>query len=451
MISYDLKKVSEIVNGELIGDPDVHIRGVHFDSRAAQPGMLFAPIIGEKVDGHSFVSGLFEKGIAASFWQKNDPLAIPEGNIIVVDDVQSALQKLAAHYRRTLSCHFIGVTGSSGKTSTKDIVYSVVSQKFRTCKTFGNQNNDLGVPLTVMNIDDDAEYMICEMGINDIGVMDRLVTMAQPEITVISAIGPAHIAQLGSMDGIVEQKCLINRDLGDGQCFYNQASYGLKKHLEEMNLRHKAIGYGFEQDCDIVAEDYQLNDEGTSFTCRGRSYSIPILGRHQVLNSLAAIGIGEMLGIEYEKIRDGLAGVKLTPHRLQLKKIRDAVIIDDSYNCNPSSLVASLQMVLQYNRSYRKTVVIGDMLELGETSPQLHSGVADEIDFRQFDDIVLVGKEIAALGENLRSQGIEYHLFTDNAEVRQYLLPYLKKGNVLFFKASNGMHFASLIDSLEEE
>ncbi|MBO4218236.1 MAG: UDP-N-acetylmuramoyl-tripeptide--D-alanyl-D-alanine ligase [Erysipelotrichaceae bacterium] len=450
MISYDLKKISETVNGTLLGDPEVRIKGVHFDSRAAREGMLFAPIIGEKVDGHSFVADLLKKGIAASFWQKDDPLPVPEGNIIIVDDVQTALQALAADYRRTLSCHFIGVTGSSGKTSTKDIVSSVVSRKYRTCKTFGNQNNDLGVPLTVMNVDDDAEYVVAEMGINDIGVMDRLVTMVQPEITVISSIGPAHIAQLGSMDGIVEQKCLINRDLGDGQCFYNQHSYGLKEHLQSLNLHNRPIGYGFEEDCDIRAEDYCLNDEGTSFSCRGRSYSLPILGRHQVLNALAAIGIGEKLGIEYEQIREGLACVQLTPHRLQLKKIRDAVIIDDSYNCNPSSLVASLQMVRQYNRSYHKTVVIGDMLELGETSPQLHSGIADEIDFRQFDQIVLVGREVEALAANLASQGIAYRLFTDNAEVRQYLLPYLKKGNVLFFKASNGMHFASLIDSLEE-
>ncbi|MBO4538381.1 MAG: UDP-N-acetylmuramoyl-tripeptide--D-alanyl-D-alanine ligase, partial [Erysipelotrichaceae bacterium] len=146
MISYDLKKISETVNGTLLGDPEVRIKGVHFDSRAAREGMLFAPIIGEKVDGHSFVADLLKKGIAASFWQKDDPLPVPEGNIIIVDDVQTALQALAADYRRTLSCHFIGVTGSSGKTSTKDIVSSVVSRKYRTCKTFGNQNNDLGVP-----------------------------------------------------------------------------------------------------------------------------------------------------------------------------------------------------------------------------------------------------------------------------------------------------------------
>jgi UDP-N-acetylmuramoyl-tripeptide--D-alanyl-D-alanine ligase len=450
MINYDLKKISEIVNGKLIGDPNARIKGVHFDSRMAKQGMLFAPIIGEKVDGHSFVADLLRNGIAASFWQKDDPLEIPEGNIIVVDDVQTALQKLAAHYRRTLKCHFIGITGSSGKTSTKDIVSSVVSQKYRTCKTFGNQNNDLGVPLTVMNVDDDAEYVVAEMGINDIGVMDRLVTMVQPEITVISSIGPAHIAQLGSMDGIVEQKCLINRDLGDGQCFYNQSSYGLKDHLASMGLRHPAIGYGFEKDCDIIAEDYRLNDEGTSFTCRGRQYSLPILGRHQVLNALAAIGIGERLGIEYELIRKGLAEVKLTPHRLQLRKIRDAVIIDDTYNCNPSSLVASLQMVLQYNNSYRKAVVIGDMLELGETSAKLHSGVADEIDFSRFDDVVLIGSEVQALAERLGEQNIKCQLFADNTSAGQYLRKYLEKGNVLFFKASNGMHFASLIDSLEE-
>lgn len=450
MIRYDLKRISEIVGGQLIGDERCCIQGVHFDSRQIKPGMLFAPIIGEKVDGHSFVEGLFAKGIAASFWQKDDQLDKPQGNLIVVDNVQDALQKLARHYRKDLTCQFIGITGSSGKTSTKDIVASVVSQKYRTAKTYENQNNDLGVPLTVMNVPDDAEYVIAEMGINDFGVMDRLVSMVQPQITVISSIGPAHIAQLKTMDNIVQQKCLINRDLKeDGHCFYNNESYGLKDQLAAMGLGDRAVSYGF-SNSDITASNYRLNDEGTSFQCEGVEYTVPILGKHQVLNCLAAIGVGRLLGLSVEEIQQGLKEVKLTPHRLQLRKIGDAVIIDDSYNCNPSSLVASLEMVSKYNHTYHKTVVIGDMLELGETSYKLHYDVADAIDFHQFDNIVLVGEEVRAIADNLKKQGISYQLFTDLEKTREYLLKYLKKGNVLFFKASNGMHFASLIDSLEE-
>ncbi len=450
MIQYTLAKIAEITDGSLIGEGSVTINGVQFDSRTAQKGQMFVPIKGERVDGHSFVASLFEKGIAASLWQKDDTLEKPEGNLIVVDDVLTALQKLAAAYRKDLKCHFIGITGSSGKTSTKDIVASVVASGYRTYKTLGNQNNDIGVPVTILNMPEEVEYAVCEMGINDFGVMDRLVEIVKPEITVITSIGPAHIAQLRSIDNIVEQKCLINKYLADGQCFYNAESYGLEKHLDKMNLTNKAVGYGFEKG-EMRADDIHINDSGTTFTYNGTLYSIPVLGSHQVLNALAAIGIGHYIGLTDRQIEEGLASVQLTPHRLQLKKIKEATIIDDTYNCNPSSLAASLEMVQQYNQNYCKIVVLGDMLELGPTSRELHASVAEKIDFSTFDHIYLVGEEMKALADALNNKGIENHHYDTNEEVIEQLKPYLQKNHIIFFKASNGMKFAKMIESLEEQ
>lgn len=452
MINYSLKEIAEIVGGTLVGNGEVKVSSpLQFDSRIIKEGGLYVPIIGERVDGHSFVADLFTKGIAGSFWQSNTTVKMPQGNLVVVDDVVKALQILAIHRRKEMTCRFVGVTGSSGKTSTKDIVAAVISAKYRTYKTLGNQNNDIGVPLTILNMDETVDYAVCEMGINDFGVMDRLVSMVQPDITVITSINHAHEEALKSIDNIVAQKCQINRDLGNGQCFYNLDTYGLDNYLNnEMPLTNKPVSYGFTGG-DYKAENYILNDEGTSFDCLGRTYSLPVLGQHQVLNALASIAIGKYIGMSEEEIQKGLSSVVLTAHRLQLIHVGEALVIDDAYNSNPGSLVASLDMVCQYNKNYTKTVVLGDMLELGVNSAELHASVADQVDFHNFDNIYLLGTEMLALHNRLTELNIVSTVVENNQHAAELLKKHLEKNNVIFFKASNGMHFTEIINILKGE
>ncbi|MGN1398633.1 MAG: UDP-N-acetylmuramoyl-tripeptide--D-alanyl-D-alanine ligase [Erysipelotrichaceae bacterium] len=453
MINYSLEKISSIVGGQLIGDGQVVVNGIQYDSRLMQDNMIFAPFKGEKIDGHQFVKSLFEKNIKASFWQKDCPLEKPQGNLIVVDNVLEAMAKLAKYYRDSLSIKIIGVTGSSGKTSTKDIIAAVLARKYRVYKTQGNHNNIIGVPVTLINMADDIDVAVIEMGIDDIGIMDKLVEMVRPDYTVITSIAPAHIQQFKTMDKIVEQKCLINKYLPqEGYCFYNSDSYGVKEKLFEMGLENQMLNYGFTDECCLTAVDCYMENQFTCFKVKQLDYpvfKVSALGKHMALNSLAAIGIACRMGLTYQQIDEGLQQVVLTGRRMQLKQIRDCLIIDDSYNSNPASLVASLKTFIDYSKQYKKVVVLGDMLELAQQSAQLHRNIADEIDFSQFDSIILIGQQMRNLYERLSEKNLKSKWFLDWQSSLADVQKELSRESVIFFKSSNSMRFNELINALE--
>lgn len=455
MINYSLKMIAEIVDGELIGDGSLIIRGVHYDSRLLKEDQMFAPFKGANTDGHLFVADLFSQGVKASFWQKDCPLPKPQGNLIVVADVLAALHSLARYYRLSLNCKFIGITGSSGKTSTKDIVAAVLATRYKVFKTIGNYNNKLGVPITLINMDDDVDCAVIEMGIDDFGIMEMLVNMVEPDITVITSIGLSHVQQFLTLDNIVQQKCWINSRLKeDGRCYYFDEAHGVRQQLEKMGLTaDQMVSYGFKKTSDFIALDYTVAEQYTSFTVKQYPdiiFKLPILGKHQLLNGLVAIGIGQRLELSAQEIQQGFDGIQLTPHRMQVRMINEAVVIDDTYNANPSSLAASLETVIDYSDKYKKIVVIGDMLELGENSLSLHGDMANLIDFRMFDKIYLVGPQMKALYEKLKEQNIVSRHYSSALETVEEIKQYLTKGNIIFFKASNGMKFAGLIEKLED-
>ena len=450
-MKYTLGQIAQIVNGRLNGDPDVIVEGVAIDSRLIKDNELFVPVIGERVDGHSFVSSLFEKGIKGSFWQKGIE-GMPEGNLIIVDNTIAALQKLAARYRLDLGIPIVGITGSSGKTSTKDLVASVLSQKYRVHKTDGNKNNDIGVPLTLLSIQPDIEVAVIEMGILDFGIMDNLVEMVRPDHTVISSIAPAHIMRFKTMDNIVQQKCLINKYL-EGTCFYNHDTYGLAEYLPEMGLKQKPVSYGFEEGSDVLIEPENFSAYGQNFRVSvypEYTFAVPLLGVHQILNATAAILVGRQFGLTAQQISDGLEKVTLTPHRSQLVRIKENVIIDDTYNSNPGSLKASLEMLSSFKNYRKKCVCLGDMLELGENEAEFHAGIADAIDFSQFDYVLLYGELMKNLHERIQSQGRSSEYYNDRDELRERLKEIMNEQVIILFKASNGLKFMDLIQELEE-
>lgn len=452
-MKYTLGQIAETVNGKLCGDPDITVTGVAIDSRLIKDNELFVPVIGERVDGHSFVCGLFEKGIKASFWQKGVEGIPDNGNIIIVDNTIAALQKLAARYRKDLGITIVGVTGSSGKTSTKDLVASVLSQKYRVHKTDGNKNNDIGVPLTLLSIKPETELAVIEMGILDFGIMDNLVEMVRPDYTVITSIAPAHIMAFKTMDNIVQQKCLINKYLGDGFCFYNHDTYGLSDYIPKMGLKKEAVSYGFEQGSSVVINPGVFTDKGMSFSLSqypDETYSVPLLGMHQLLNSAAAVLVGKQLGLSSKQIREGLLSVKLTPHRAQIVPVNGNIIIDDTYNSNPGSLKASLEMLQGLETGSKKAVCLGDMLELGENEAMFHASIADSIDFGSFDHVLLYGPLMKNLHENIISQHKNSEWFENREELLERLKKILDEDTVVLFKASNGLRFMDLIKQLEE-
>ncbi|MBE6116180.1 MAG: UDP-N-acetylmuramoyl-tripeptide--D-alanyl-D-alanine ligase [Erysipelotrichaceae bacterium] len=453
MVKYTIGKIAEIVQGTLIGDPETEVEGVAIDSRLIKDNELFVPIKGERVDGHTFVKGLFEKGIKVSFWQDGTEEMPENGNIILVDDNLKALQKLAAQYRKDLGVRIVGVTGSSGKTSTKDLIASVLSQKYRVLKTDGNKNNDIGVPLTLLSINSDIEVAVIEMGILDFGIMDNLVEMVRPDHTVITSIAPAHIMRFKTMDNIVQQKCLINKYLDEGICFYNHDTYGLADYLPTMNLRNSPVGYGFNANSNVVITPGNFDASGMTFSISEypeEEYSVPLLGMHQLLNSTAAVLVGKKLGLTYEEIRTGLQNVQLTPHRRQMIKINDSIVIDDTYNSNPGSLCASLEMLSSLKTDYKKCVCLGDMLELGDNEAEFHASIADIVDFSVFREIMLYGNLMKNLHERLKIKNIESEYYEDKKLMLDDLKTLLKERVIILFKASNGLRFMDLIKDLED-
>ena len=377
---------------------------------------------------------------------------MPEGNLIIVDNTIAALQKLAARYRLDLGIPIVGITGSSGKTSTKDLVASVLSQKYRVHKTDGNKNNDIGVPLTLLSIQPDIEVAVIEMGILDFGIMDNLVEMVRPDHTVISSIAPAHIMRFKTMDNIVQQKCLINKYL-EGTCFYNHDTYGLAEYLPEMGLKQKPVSYGFEEGSDVLIEPENFSAYGQNFRVSvypEYTFAVPLLGVHQILNATAAILVGRQFGLTAQQISDGLEKVTLTPHRSQLVRIKENVIIDDTYNSNPGSLKASLEMLSSFKNYRKKCVCLGDMLELGENEAEFHAGIADAIDFSQFDYVLLYGELMKNLHERIQSQGRSSEYYNDRDKLRERLKEIMNEQVIILFKASNGLKFMDLIQELEE-
>ena len=450
MVDYSIGKISEIVNGTLQGDPEVTINGVITDSRRFTSDELFVPIKGERVDGHDFVQGLFEKGLKASFWQK-DHEKLPEGNLIIVENVEKALQKLSAYWRKDIKAKVIGVTGSAGKTSTKDIISSVLSVKYRVHKTSGNQNNEIGVPLTLLSSDREDDFIVCEMGISDVNEMVPLVEIVDPDFTVVTNISPAHILNFKSIDTIVKEKCKINCQLGDGLCFYANEAYGLKKEITSQNLKNHPISYGYRDDADLKIEEGYFSENGMRFKTNWFEewFSIPILGAHQIINACSGVAVGKTFGLSYEEIQKGLGAITLTAHRLEIKKINSATIIDDTYNCNPGSLKAALELLSAFDEKYDKYAILGDMLELGDESARLHGGMGDVIDFSKFTGTYLLGDEMKNLYENLKSKGIKCSHYDDRDELLNDLKQITRENSIMLFKASNGLRFYDLISDLE--
>ena len=447
MRNYTLEEIASAVNGKVYGDPRAVINGVEIDSRDAREGEIFVPFKGARVNGHSFVRGLCERGIA-SFWQQGEE-GRPEGNIIEVDDTLKAIQKLAAHYRQSLNCRIIGVTGSSGKTSTKDMLSAVLAEKYRVHKTFGNKNNEIGVPLTILSIEDRDEIAVVEMGISDFGEMDDLVDIVRPDYTVVTSIAPAHIMNFLTLDNIAAQKARINRDLKYGSCVYNGEAYGLKKAIKSYDIR--SFSYGYQEDCDWQIRDVEMHEAGMSFRIRGidETFSLPVLGRHQVLNAAASIILALDFGLTAGEINKAFSKLQLTPHRHQLRKIREATVIDDCYNSNPGSLCAALELLSDYDERWHKTAVLGDMLELGPDSGRMHAAIAERIDFSRFENTLLFGEEMRNLHEKLNSQNIPNRWFADRQELKNEVEKLLKPCSIILFKASNGMKFIDLINELE--
>ncbi|MCI5839195.1 MAG: UDP-N-acetylmuramoyl-tripeptide--D-alanyl-D-alanine ligase [Peptoniphilaceae bacterium] len=460
MIKRTLSQIAKMVSGHLDSkfDENLEIEGISIDSRTIDKNNLYIPIIGEKFDGRIFIKESENKGATAFLIDENYKIAqninIP---YIVVKDTKQALQDLAKSYRKELNIKIIGITGSNGKTTTKDLLKTVISKKYKTKQTYGNLNNEIGVPKTILNFDDDTQVGIVEMGIEDFNEMNVLTDIVNPDIAVITNIGDSHLLKLKSREGIAEAKLEILNSLSDDGIFiYNGDDITLKKVFpqfkDKIKNNQKVITFGQNDDNDFIVKEIDSNRFGNSFSHEENIYNVPLLGNHQIYNGAVAVLIGNILQIDNEKIKEGLKEVKSTKNRNEIIECKGFDILNDAYKSNPQNLTQALETMKFLQGYKRKIAVLGDMLELGENQEELHREIGEKLDPKSIDYVLLFGN----LSKYIYNQALKtypknriYHFESKNDLIDE-LKYIIVKSTLVLVKGSRAMHMEEIIEAIKE-
>ena len=454
MKNMSLIRIAHVCGGTYYGEEkkkDMEVSGITTDSRTVEKGFLFIAIQGKRVDGHSFISAVFEKGALCVLSERE--LEDAKGPYILVKSSLAAIKALAKYYRKQLDIKVVGITGSVGKTSTKEMIASVLAQKYCVLKTLGNFNNELGLPLTVFRLREEHEIAVLEMGISNFGEMHRLSEIACPDVCVITNIGQCHLEFLHDRDGILKAKSEIFDFIApDGKIVLNGDDDKLST-LHEIKGIQPAF-FGIETRQELYAD--QLENLGLrGIRCRihvgDQSFSvdIPIPGYHMVQNALAATGVGLALGLSLAQIRDGIEQLEAISGRFHLIETEDYTIIDDCYNANPVSMKASLTAL--QDGLCRKVAILGDMGELGENEKLLHREVgryAADLDIDLFLCVGSLSQEIAE-GIREKDRGRDVREFQTVKELLEVLPDMLQKKDTILVKASHFMKFEQIVSYLE--
>lgn len=440
MFQMTTRFVADATGARLVGDPSVPLSAVVTDSRSTVPGCLFVALKGERFDGNGFVTSAFEQGAAAALCSSLPEQ--PAGPVLLVSDPGRAFLDLAHAWRMRFQIPVIGVTGSVGKTTTKQMIACVLSQRFETAATQGNFNNEVGLPTTVLALREEHQAAVFEMGMNHFGEISRLSRCAQPTLAVITNVGTAHMEQLGSRDGILRAKLEIVDGLAPNGALLVNGDEPLL--WEKRNsLPCPVLTFGLSNpSCDFYADQItELPDGSTSFRMRGTGCDaavIPTVGQHNVSNALCAAAVGHLLGLESEEIAAGLAVFKNAPMRQSIRKYGTITVIADCYNANPDSMQAALAVL--HNRTGRRIAVLGDMLELGAHADKLHRQVGLQA-ARSADILYCCGSFASDYVQGAIEGGMaaeQVHGFLDLEMLCAALGPALLPGDQLLLKGSRG-------------
>lgn len=451
MQSLTTEEIIKATGGTLIGGDETVIKGISTNSREIKEGELFIPLVGDKFDGHEFIRAAFELGASAALTSKETELFIGK-TIIRVKDTKKALGAIAAYYKEKNNVPTIAVTGSVGKTTTKDMVYSVISQKYNTLKTEANFNNDIGLPLTIFHLEKEHEAAVLEMGMNHFGEIDYLASIGKPDAAIITNIGESHIENLGSREGIFKAKMEITNRFGkDNTLIVN----GDNDFLRNVKGEYKVVRYGLDSGNDVYAKNIVNKGlGGISFTAvvNGMEYAaeLAVPGEHNVYNALAAICAGIEFKIPMEDILRGIKTFEPTAQRLAVEDYKGITIINDCYNASPDSIKAALK-VLAATDAKRRVAVLGDVLEMGEHAPSAHYGLAKYVKDAGVDVLVTAGENMKNLARGAKEQGVsEIHAFDKTLEACNFVKDALKEGDAVLIKASHGMRFEEVYNAIKD-
>lgn len=455
MLKATLDTIAKIVGGRLttpsLGDKVVE--GVSTDTRDIKVYNLFIPLVGEKFDGHSFVFDAIQKGAVATLWDRNHPTPYLDAGIIIVDNTLEAYQKLASSYLKATGAKTIAITGSNGKTTTKDILASVLKEKFRVHKTQKNLNNEIGVPKTIMEMNLDDEAIILEMGTERFGEISTLTNIANSDIAVITNIGDSHLLELGTKENIARAKFEILEGLKpDGIFIYNNDDDILREVIREYSIRHRVIKIGTREDSDVVIRPIHSDETGSSFSIGEYAYSINLIGKHQIFNSAVAITIAGILGMDYPSIVKGLSNIEMTGMRMELMRLESFDVLNDCYKSNPQSLMSCIETVYDMKGYSNKILILSDMLELGENEEKLHFNIGQKIDKNKVNHVICTGKLAREIynGAN-RNFGINNIFYFENKrDVVKKVKELLTPNTLVMVKGSRGMKLEEVIEQLKE-
>lgn len=446
-----------MIRGEGLQDKfeNLLVEGVSIDSRTITNGNLYIPIVRIK-DGHDYVRDAIKKGAIATLWEKDHPNPPEDIPLIFVESTLIALQSLAFSYHNQLSIKVVGITGSNGKTTTKDMVNSIVGTSFKVHKTKGNLNSQIGLPLTILEISEDDEIVVLEMGMSERGQIARLSKIAQPDIAIITMIGLSHIASLGSREEIAKVKLEIIDGLKEnGLLIFNGDEPLLKEVQNTYNTRpFRFITFGENTDNDIYTTSvFEESGEFKFLTNKRNStqFTLPLMGKHNVQNALAAIAVGNELSIDEESIVSGLKNLTITEMRMQKIHAKSGLtIINDAWNASPNSVLAAIETFQELTQYNKKILVLGDMLELGDEAEGYHREIGKIINPRKIDYLFTYGPlSMHTANEAQKILGDERVKYSnDKKEIVELIKVIAKENDVILVKGSRGMALEEIVHKL---
>ncbi len=455
-----VKDIVRVCQGKLLyGNDDIACENFSRDSREIKEDDVYVGIKGDTFDGSKFYLDALEKGAKVCILQDIDIDLEKLKNyndiaIVLVDDTILALQQIATYKRSLYNIPVVAVTGSVGKTSTKDIIASVMGEKYNVLKTEGNYNNHIGVPLTILRLKD-HDALVVEMGMSALGEISVLTKIAKPTTCVITNVGTSHIGELGSRENILKAKLEILEGMEQGGTLIINNDNDMLNMWKKQNNVYKVMTFGIENESNLMAKNITLNADGSTFDVKinDKNYSVkvPVGGKHFVLNSLCALSVGIINGIEPEKIIEGIAKFELTKNRMDVEALPNgSIIINGAYNASFDSMKSSLEYLS--NLSGRKIAVLGDMLELGEFSEELHRNVGKEVVNSNVDILFVCGKEAKFISDEARKNGMNNSNIFEYDELDKLIVELkntIKKDDNILIKASHGMQFNNVVQELK--
>lgn len=455
MKSLTLENITRVCGGVYYGSSELlgkEAASITTDSRKAEEGSLFVPIVGERVDAHKFIPQVMEAGALATLSER--VLLNADYPYILVESSLQAVKDIAEFYLEQLSIPVVGITGSVGKTSTKEVIASVLKEKYRTLKTQGNFNNELGLPLTVFRLRDEDEIAVLEMGISDFGEMSRLGKIAKPDTSVITNIGTCHLENLGDRDGVLKAKTEVFEYVRPGgHIVLNGDDDKLSSVKEYKGIR--PVFFGMTKGQDVYADKVVSRGlKGMSCTIYmdGESFdvNIPMPGRHMVYNALAAAAVGRIYGLTKEQIKAGIESLQPVSGRFKMIETEKLLIVDDCYNANPMSMKASLDVLK--DGGGRRVAILGDMGELGKDEARLHEEVGAYAGHCDIEVCICVGTLSRHMVEKAKAENPALTVIyePDRESLLKNLEAYIKEGDTVLVKASHFMRFEEVVQALSK-